>query len=37
MAVIYDRLHTGSLDYRETHLEGEVKDLRRDDVVDMRS
>ena len=29
VAVIYDRLHTGSQNYRETHLEEEVKDLRR--------
>jgi len=29
VAVLYDRLHAGSIDYRETHLEAEVKDLRR--------
>jgi len=29
VAVLYDRLHAGSIDYRETHLETEVKDLRR--------
>mgnify|MGYP000878688137 FL=1 len=28
VAVLYDRLHAGSIDYRETHLETEVKDLR---------
>ena len=28
VAVLYDRLHAGSIDYRETHLESEVKDLR---------
>ena len=29
VAVLYDKLHAGSIDYRETHLETEVKDLRR--------
>lgn len=29
VAVLYDKLHAGSIDYRETHLEAEVKDLRR--------
>ena len=29
VATLYDRLHAGSIDYRETHLEAEVKDLRR--------
>lgn len=28
VAVLYDRLHAGSIGYRETHLETEVKDLR---------
>ena len=28
VATLYDRLHAGSIDYRETHLETEVKDLR---------
>jgi len=29
VATLYDRLHAGSIDYRETHLEAEVKDLQR--------
>jgi len=29
VAILYDRLHAGTIDYRETHLEAEVKDLRR--------
>ena len=29
VAAIYSRLHIGNLDYRESHLEIEVKDLRR--------
>ena len=29
VALIYDRLHEGTIGYRETHLEAEVKDLRR--------
>jgi chromosome segregation ATPase len=28
VAVLYDRLHARTIDYRETHLESEVKDLR---------
>ena len=28
VAVLYDRLHARTIDYRETHLEAEVKDLR---------
>jgi septal ring factor EnvC (AmiA/AmiB activator) len=28
VAVLYDRLHARTIDYRETHLETEVKDLR---------
>ena len=29
VAILYDRLHAGTIDYQETHLEAEVKDLRR--------
>lgn len=29
VAILYDKLHAGSLDYRETHLEEEVKNLRK--------
>ncbi len=28
VAILYDRLHARTIDYRETHLETEVKDLR---------
>lgn len=28
VTILYDRLHAGTIDYRETHLEAEVKNLR---------